>query len=798
MYQELHSRRNVITVTATSRPKRIAFLVDPDNEAAESFVDAITDYAIERWGGGYYPIVTTDGSSLTADGWRVLGAVDPDVVCAVSPIDDDLFTEIARVVAPAAIERLDDRARDHLGAWIGGHSLSALNIIYEAPRYLVTAQPWGVPHRFLWLKDAQAADPAVRSFARRNFGLIQETILTQQAFEALPINEVSLETADISTILDSFVQFHGRTTTLHDLSIFSATRAYAPEHDRFTRGFHLVVGDSVRDFIYTWNRALMSEGWGGHDVLWLPTSAADDQALLALVGKWIAREYFNNQDRYGRVLSYSAEEDLLQRVATAVRTTAWMPFSAERLTTERLPFPKTRAGVYGFFRDAPPQRTERIPLVKDVGLVPFPMPYFLTSRRGADDGWMVDLDIEYHLDPARYSNESDSWRLPKRAVLARAFTTTGGLARVVCDGLPSVEVKHGDQHIPLRIPSKRDILYELLQPPHAENIQTPSPKTRFSHFETSEQGRRLAGIIGLFGTLNYAGRTFDDGYWRSVFLQLAGVAENQTRSQVARVDRMLEDAVGKAGFATADDRKTLAHRIAGQLAYFSSPTQSMTADEFRKRFYEVRNRDTEHAVIAEGESYEEFKKREVEAFLEAGILVQGVSLRCPHCGKTGWWVINAISSEIRCDGCLRDFAFPSSPPWRFRLNSLIENGITKVGVLAVLHTLLQMESFARDFFYYLPCQNLYEEYGGDPYTDLDLIVIKDRQVIIGEVKSSPDGFRTVDFDKMEVVTREIRPDRVILAATGADWPLEVSKELEEFKRKVAPLGAAVETLLLPW
>lgn len=783
-------------VTATARPKRIAFLVDPDNPAAESLVDAMVQHGIERWGGAYYPIVATDGTNVSADSWRVLDAVDPDVVCAVTPIANDLCKKIAHLVSPGAIERLDDRQREHLGPWIGSQTMSALDTD-DIPRYLVTAQPWGIPHRFLYLKDTVTPNPTVRSFALRNFGLLRETISTKQAFEGLPVEGIALEKTDVGALLDSFVQFHGRTTTPKDISLFSATRPYSPEYDQFAQGFHLVVGDSVRDLLYAWNRKLMSEGWIGRDVLWLPTSLADDPTLLALVGKWIAHEYLNNQDRRGFVLSYSADEALLQRVATAVGKTAWMHFGTMLLPPDRFPFPETRAAWYGVFRDGPPRRTAQIPLVNDAGLLSFPVPYFLTSRRGQGDGWMVDLDIEYHLDPPRYSNRSDSWRLPKRPALGREFAESTGLARIVNGGLPSVEVKRGDQHIRLRIPSKRTVLHALLQPPHTDTPGAPA-KARFSYFETSEQGRRLAGIIGLFGSLDHAGRTFDDAYWRSVFLQLAGVAPNQSKSQVTRVERLLEEVAQGPGLGTPEARKTLANRIVAQIAYFSSATPSMAAGEFRQRFYEMRSQDREHTDIAEGEAFEHVKAREVEAFLEGGILVQGVSLSCPRCGKEEWRITDALSSEIRCDGCLQTFAFPPSPQWRFRLNGLIMNGITKAGVLAVLHTLLQQGQFARDLFFYLPCQSLYEDYEGDPYTDLDLMAIKDGKVIIGEVKSSPEAFREKDFVKLRSVADEIRPDVLVLAATGSDWPAEVIGAAEELRQSLGLSGVAVETLLLTW
>ncbi len=794
MSESASARRDVITVSTVSRPKRIAFLIDPDNPRSESWVEEIIEQSIQRWGGGYHPIIATDGTSIPADGWRVLQAVDPDVICAVTPIDENLSKRLAETIAPGAIERLDERQREHLGAWIVGHQLSGLDT-NELPRYLVGLQPWGIPHRFLYVHETPESDPGVRSFALRNFGTVRETISTKQTFEGLPVEKIPLDKTDVQGLLESFLRFNGRTTTLRDLSVSAAQRPYSLQHDGFAQGFHLVIGDSVRDIIYTWNRRLMSEEWMGHDVLWLPTSLATDTAFLEVVGKWVAHEYWNNQDRRGFVLSYSGEKAFLEGVAKVVSEAAWMHFSPTSLDPDRFPLPETRPATYGVFRDPPPRRTEQIPLVDDAGLLSIPVPHFLTSRRGPQDGWMVDLDIEYHLDPPRYSNKSDSWRLPKRTALGRQFAENAGLRRVVNGGFPSVEVKRGDQYIRLRIPSKRAILYGLLQPAH---VGDPPAKARFSHFETSEQGRRLSGIIGLFGSLDYAGRTFDDAYWRSIFVQLSGVADNQTKSQVARVEEMLAQSADAEGIGTPETRVALARRIVGRLSYFARPTPSITWNEFQQRFSDIKRADSQHSSIGENESFNELKAREIGDFAEGGILVQGVSLSCDHCGKEGWWLTNALSPEMRCDGCLRTFPFPPSPTWRFRLNSLISNGITKVGVMAVLHALLQKSQFAHDLFFYLPCQALYEEYDGDPYTDLDLISIRDGQVIIGEVKSSTEAFLETDFAKLRSVAEEIRPNLVVLTATGGEWPPQVAREAEALQSNLASIGVTVETLLLPW
>src|ERR1041385_20967 len=360
--------RNVITVSTTSRPKRVAFLVDLDHASAGAWVDDIIEASIQRWGGGYYPIVHTNGQELPTDGWRILRAIDPDVICSITSIEDRLCQRIAEDLAPALIERLDDRQREHIRGWIIGHRLSGLDVS-DLPRHVASLQPWGIPHRFLYLHETVDQDATVRSFALRNFGTLRETISTKQAFEGLVTEKIGLGEVDARRVLEVFTQFHGRMTTLRDLSTAAAHRPYSLEYDGFAQSVHLIVGDSTRDVVFAWNRRLMSEEWMGHDLLWIPPSLANDEQFIGSVGKWIAHEYWHSQDKRGFVVSYSADQALLERVAKSVSKNSWVPFSVKSFQSAEHPFPATQLPADGLLRESPPRRTEQIALSGEAGLL---------------------------------------------------------------------------------------------------------------------------------------------------------------------------------------------------------------------------------------------------------------------------------------------------------------------------------------------------------------------------------------------------------------------------------------------
>jgi hypothetical protein len=267
------------------------------------------------------------------------------------------------------------------------------------------------------------------------------------------------------------------------------------------------------------------------------------------------------------------------------------------------------------------------------------------------------------------------------------------------------------------------------------------------------------------------------------------------------VTNLLKRFAAKGGSIADDpDRAALAAWIVERVGYFSGPTPSLSWEDLRRRFQEVKAADTGETGIPR-ESFADFAADDARDLIQAGILIQGVSLDCPHCGTKNWRLVDALSPELSCDGCLLRFSFGPTVPWLFRLNSLVSNGITRDGVLAVLHALFLEAQLAHDFFLYLPCQDIYEHAGKGQYvhtTDLDLIAIKDGEFHIGEVKSSPDGFLDFDFEKLQAFAQDTRPAVVVLAATGTAWPEPVHQKMTELKQALSSVGVKLEPLLMDW
>ena len=791
--------RDVLTITSTARPRRVAFVIDPSTITVDE-LDTVIQRCSTHWGGGFWPIVPTDGQVFSEDWWSVLEAVDPDVVYALCALTDQASDRINRRLAPAVLINASPAERTRRGGHLlmHSHDIESLEAYQLLADHMQRRSHLGV--RFLHLTDSgQAA--ADRAFFIRNFGTIQPTLATRTAYQSVEHELVTVHENTKSDVLARFLKFHGEMITPRDLCRLYAPRPFELAYNSFTSGFQLVIGDTVDDVAFAWNRGLTSEGHAGRDVLWLDGASARDPAFIRLAAEWIKHVFWNQQQQLrGVVVSYSEDVELLSSVAAVVREVAWLACEPRRLEQGRFPFearPQSGGSLrYPSLFEQAPRRSEHIPLSGNRGMIGVPRPSFVTRTAG-QGGWMLDLDVEYHLDPPRYSNRSDSWRLPRRAKLGHLFCSDGRTARIIRGGLPSLAVSPAEQSITLRIPSKRELLWSLLEPlPPRNEGGVVQPKFLFGEVRTSEQGRRFRGMVELFGGVDQAGRIFEDSFWRTVFLELAGKPADDLKRRVETIVRELR---GASKSVVPEDDHIVAERIAKRLHRVEPKLMTFSKKQVCDMFSRLRGQET--VMTEKGERHWRFSdvaKHELESLLEAGVLLQGVTLTCPSCGIEQWRIVDDLASSLRCEGCTASFRLPTDPEWRFRLNGLVQSALARDGVLPLLHALYELSHRGRDMVLVIPPQELLESYDGRVLTDLDMVLICDGRFIIGEAKSQPAAFDDATVKSLGKIGVTIRPDMVVVAAPGSEWPDDVRERLAWLKQELRSADVELKGELLAW
>ncbi|MCH7922497.1 MAG: hypothetical protein IH975_05625 [Nitrospinae bacterium] len=804
MSEEGFIPQSTLTTTAYSRPKRVAFLINPE-ETNDKELNQIIRYNDGVWGGRFNAIIPTTGTEIAPDWWKLLAIVDPDIIYSLLPLSDDLVYRINRKILPAKIIEVmpDDRERlgeDHL---IREFRIGALGI-EDIPRFIWETRGSIREPFFFYIKDSYR-DSSDRTFVLRNFGALPGVAVFDTSFRDVPHEILESGASCPIKIMERLLPYGGNAVVPHDLCRMYATHHYSLQFDPFTRGFHLIIGDSPLDAIYAWNRALTSDlRWGG-DVFWLPQEFSQDDKLLNTVGEWIRETFWaTNHDRQGKVISYSLEEDQLQTIAQNISGLTQFYFKPVKLTHNQFPCPDTQAPV-----QIPERHTAQVPLSGGRGLLGFPRPPFLVKGH-PQTGWMVDLEIQFRPEPYIHISPEPIWKLPKRLGLAGKFLPNSHESRVINGGVPSVAVTTADQVIKIQVPPDRNIFFTYM-----ERFQTnspfgrhPQPASQFEYLNTSDKGRYLQGLLRLFKGVYGASRFFEDPFWRDVFHLMAGRPDPDDDFQRRKklVHETLTDLIAEDPTSIHSDSPRLdqlTDELARRLQLRDPEPKILTKKNITNRFGEIRGKvlqaqpDNEWWQV--NEKFDEWKERELTGLLEDKVLLQGTELSCPDCGTRQWYVVDDLSSEMRCNGCLSTFPLPPTPKWSFRLNDLVSNALRKHGTLAVLQALYAIQrEYPMGMFLFLPCQDIFEKDKKDPFTDLDLVGIKDGKFFIGEVKSTPGGFKPSDFETLKIVAEDLVPDVVVVAAQGEEWPAEVAVQIEELRDELKQSEIEVEDILLQW
>jgi hypothetical protein len=791
---------SVLTVTATSRPKRVAILIDSGATSLDD-LDVFTQQAAMVWGGGYWPIIPTDGKEISPDWWSVLAAMDVDVILANRRLEDALCRRIHRQLAPASLQAMQS-LQSRLWSVSDVRAVDAYQIIrYHAQLPAYPARP-----QFLFLaRTGRRTDDY--TFIARNFGLVPDTIWPAAAFQEVANERIKADSVSKSEILSRFVGTTGRVITPRDLSRLYAPRPYDVEVDAFQHSFQLIVGDSIDDALFAWNRPLTSGGVTGRDFLWISKASTQEPDFLREVGQWIERVYWDQQQRRVTIVSYSENVELLRSVGEAIKGGAYIQCEPRRLERGQFPFGARPAYGHLSYLSLPekgPIRTEQIALADNSGLMAVPSPPFVLAMFG-EDGWMVDLDIECRIDPPRYTNQPDWWKLPRRARVANLFSRGRLQSRIVADGRPSVSVRYGERSIPVHVPSKGALLRMLMGPsPTCQDDVSPPQRARFEESYTSEQGRRFQAMVDLFGGITRVTSVFEDKFWRTAFLEAAGKPMDDLASQTDLVMRHL-DAARKAGSlapatiseATSRQLEDLAKTIARSLHRVTGRQRSFTRKDLRDLFGRIHRREKPSSGTP-ALRFDDSAEYELEAMLTDRIILQGVTLECPACGIPQWRIVDDLRSTMRCDGCTADFPLPPEPKWTFRISALVESALVRDGVLPLIHAVGMLAEGTREALLVIAPQELREVYDGPIVTDLDLVVLRDGQFMVGEVKSDPAAFDEEVLTTLANVASAIEPDVVVLAAPGMSWPDDIGRRIEELREQLKAKDIAVLPLLMDW
>jgi hypothetical protein len=801
-YDYASSRRSETIIAANERPfsvflrhrpRRVAFLLDPDC-AEGALLDAIVDFNVECWGGRYNPVIPVTNKSIWPDYWRLLRLANPDVIYCFHEIDQLTIEQLDRELGPMLIRNHKNYGQASPVRISLEDQASTKAIILRLrdlfPSHLRRPEPSILAFNF-----DRGDQRGVSAFVRRNFGVSWNAHVLARDHGIPATYPNSTSDADV---LDSISKYS-------TIALPIGVCRHAPL-DKFARAmgsgdnFTITFGDSAWNFIHFWNDAYfqgINKLWNlGVAQMWLPPQLLQDAGAYAnLLAAIKRRVHSGNNHKRLRIISY--DHDVQELESLVVKLCTDLHSGLHRGPAERVSrgdFPAVDVARPIEFSPKLPQhehvRGERVFLELD-------KPDEVSSE--GTECWMVDLRVDDPLQEPFFVNLQPWWKLPKVCSLASLFSRPRA-SRVVEGGRLTVEVANREEKLPLEIPTKAAIFGSLLSPgfwyTSTSDLRHALARPPITSIRLSDKGKYLNGVLDLFPSLRSAVYMFEHPFWRETLLALCCPRKSdQVRSKAKKTILKQADAF-IANYATDKNAagEWLAEMILQASERIPGVEESLRFEDLQKNYqkYVAGLSSPSDAQYASDINLRDY----LSELTRATVLLQGSEVRCRHCLSEFWYHVDDLGRTIACRGCRRDIPLPAENAWSYRPNDLVRKGLREYGLLPVIRLIGRLFEKSEQCFLFLSGLELgnYEARGFVSKGEIDLSWISDGEFGMAEVKTSTKGFSTSEAEKLVKWASIARPKRILLVAVEGDdteiakWRGEVEAQLKQFDIQVEAWG----------
>jgi hypothetical protein len=378
------------------------------------------------------------------------------------------------------------------------------------------------------------------------------------------------------------------------------------------------------------------------------------------------------------------------------------------------------------------QATDELSFLTPVAL-PLPTAF---EQLGEDMTWWIDVVVPYHQLPARTA-------IPSAALQHSAGSLPDTVVRASRAGLSFSSANVG--YVPGGIPVEARLPQPLLRLPSAEKIFNELAAKHGAKVERSEAGRRAATAVEMWG-----------GSPTAIAQDLTG-----------RVRRLLNAFF--PGNADGDYGDGYAIRGHGYLT-------------LRHATHALQERETDEAD-------EQQASKVLDRLLMSRVLRRGLLLFCDRCGSPAFYPIGTVSEEGF--GCLlcsypnrlargRWYAKQPEPVWNYALDQVVRTLFDQHGDVPLLAA-TRLSQGAHSFLW---APELRITTADGKSKELDMCLVIDGQIVIGEAKSNDDigtsnkGTRRA-AEHLVQAAQLLTADQIVLATAQPRWKPGVVEALEQ-------------------
>jgi len=853
-------------VFARARPVRTAFLL-AETAGFDAVCDGLAKWSNEFWGGRQSAVaLVQDDGNLAEDAWQELNYFDPDHIYSSAPLSDELLGKLDERMSPWLITE-SKQARPGQGADKTGQNTGAPapsptqwteeNI--QAPGTAVppTAQNLATfQKRPLLLFEFGKDCPALlRRFLHRNLGTYyqwfdlktgkprqlgwMENLLSKVTSEHLQVDDLPSLCAGMERISGTP---HGpgwkpplAFTAPCELTGIHLTRNLS--RGAFDHSYRVVVGSTLRDFLFYW-RSCLNEGAGAWDApfrycLWIPSELIQETTFIAALKNWLY--HFTGQGNSGsrtvELTSVSRSRDELSAFADKLR--AGQFHAPIRLTTAAEIESRWRnelaqqSGRKEFIPSLNGDNAERLVAVERTQTWEIRPPEIIQNEVPAGV-WAVDVQIEREPREGGLSGQ-DWWHLPRKSGRPLVTSMFRAPARISRNGFFAVRVERSSMwpgaqnppHLELRLPADESVLHGLLlfhretwfdySDARRERLKVKPIVTRM---EISDAGRKLRGLIELFGGFWRAQDFWARSCWREIFCRMSGRGTNYDNNLRSRIEGGIEKELKKISPPIQSDGMQNAARRIGQrvlnLVGERLPGIPMRFAEMEEIRASLEKNGQQSTAVKEvqylaGDTIvhmgnvtpvtQEELKQGLEELVELGVLRMCMDVRCPRCRMRHWIGIDALRHAGTCPGCGSAMSVTPETSWSYDLNPLVRQCVNS-RALAVWQALAEVAR-GLDSFFFTPSAELHFAHtiNGAAKKEVDVLCVSDGKLLLGEVKEGTLHER--DFLDFAAIVTAIQPDRAAMVVNAEQFDSNADTWFKQFRQQLAPLNIQGELFCLP-
>jgi hypothetical protein len=346
-----------------------------------------------------------------------------------------------------------------------------------------------------------STDPLIKQFTEWNFGGYSNPVYVEtRALEGL--NTARFSVTDAASLVAPLTELSSFKSFTYPIQLCSIPKEALPPvgHDRFGEVFHVIIGNTLADIAYFWNRPASIPQWTRTFLkqVWLPLGVATDPQLTHALSLWLQRSADPNGSCKGsiRFVSLSLTQEQLQEVVEPF-TTKLRVFRDVTALREVHP-PKFSEWIR-------PHGHETMDLYRATGTeerVTLQEPDVAPGYH-LGEHWMADMYVEFR--PERYPTVSGRplwWQLARlNGLVVHMFKHQ---ARVLHTRYPSVLMKVGEARLDINLPDDISVFNMLASLPNRSYYMQMDPRSKrrvhLGFRTTTPNDRRRVGTFRAYSS----------------------------------------------------------------------------------------------------------------------------------------------------------------------------------------------------------------------------------------------------------------------------------------------------------